>query len=156
MGVSASEPGMTDDELRQPAARYAAGVDRRDRALFLSAFHPDATLTIPARDGGPGSPSTLRGHDELAGVVERIARYDRTFHFVGQALLEPINDDVTRGEVYCTAHHWRAAGDRTQDRVMYIRYADEYRRGTDGVWRIAERMLHVDAVDTHDVTKGAS
>ena len=146
---------MIDDELRQPAARYAAGVDRCDRALFLSAFHADATLTIPAREGTPGPPSTLRGHGELARVVERIARYDRTFHFVGQALLEPITDDDARGEVYCTAHHWRATGDRTEDRVMYIRYADEYRRGADGAWRIAERTLHVDAVDTYDVPKGA-
>lgn len=117
--------------------RYAAGVDRREVGLFLSAFLPDATLTVPSA----GGPAVLRGHDELARVVERIARYDRTFHMLGQVVVDASG---AGGEVYCIAHHWRATGDGTEHMVMYIRYEDEYRRGPDGDWCIATRTLHVD------------
>jgi hypothetical protein len=130
--------------LLVPAARYAAGVDRRDVELFLRAFDADATLTIPPRDGS-GDATMLRGHAELSRVVERIARYDTTFHCLGQSLIDRVDDTVAHGEVYCTAHHWRTVDDRREHMTMYIRYADAYRRGDDGEWRIATRSLHVDA-----------
>lgn len=135
------------DPLLLPAARYAAGVDRRDVELFLRAFEPDATLTIPPRDG-TGDATTLCGHGELARVVERIARYDTTFHCLGQSSIERVDDATATGEVYCVAHHWRMVDDRREHMTMYIRYADAYRWGTDGEWRITARALYVDARET--------
>ncbi|MCW2933156.1 MAG: hypothetical protein JWM19_4118 [Actinomycetia bacterium] len=131
----------TNDEaqLRRLAVSYARGVDRRDRALFLSAFHPHATLTVP-------SGQVLRGHDEIGRVTEAIARFGTTFHFLGQSAYEPPDDgldpqDTARGEVYCIAHHW------TEGRLaltMYIRYQDTYQRGDTG-WLITARHVVVDA-----------
>jgi hypothetical protein len=131
----------TNDEtqLRRLATSYARGVDRRDRALFLSAFHPDATLIVP-------SGRVLKGHDEIGKVTEAIARFGTTFHFLGQSAYEPPDEGLdpagtARGEVYCIAHHW------AQDRpvlIMYIRYQDIYRRD-DSAWRITSRRVVVDA-----------
>jgi hypothetical protein len=136
--------------LRGLAERYASAVDRRDRELFLSVFHPDARLLIhnPAESEEPTS--QLVGHPELAGVTERIGKYDRTYHLLGNSRFE-VSGDTARGEVYCVAHHLtRASGGDTDD-VMYIRYQDDARRGADGVWRIAERRLRVDWTDRQPV-----
>ena len=137
--------------LRTAPAGYAAGVDRRDRALFLSAFHPEGALWIPSRGPGAG-PRVLRGYAELAQVVERIGRYDRTFHLLGQTRLEDAGDGVARAETYCVAHHWLTRGDRLEDTVLHIRYEDTYRLGDDGEWRFTERRLHEDGRETHRVT----
>jgi hypothetical protein len=158
----------THDEaqLRRLAVSYARGVDRRDRALFLSAFHPDATLTLH-------SGKVLRGHDEIGRVTESIKRYGTTFHFLGQSAYEPPDDGLdmpdtfaspsgmsrgvrgvvppgdtyppgtARGEVYCIAHHWTEGWPTV---IMYIRYQDVYRQDDAG-WLITSRRLIVDAQD---------
>jgi hypothetical protein len=123
-------------QLRRLAVSYARGVDRRDRPLFLSAFHPDATLTV-------ASGRVLRGHDEIGRVTDLIQRFDRTFHFLGQAAYEPPDEGLdpagtARGEVYCIAHHWHP---RT---IMYIRYNDIYLQNDSG-WLITARRVVVDA-----------
>lgn len=136
----------TVEQLRQVAARYATGVDRRDRGRFLDAFHADATLSI-FNDGQPGGLTReLRGHDQLASIVERIARYPTTFHLLGQSSYEIAGAEAT-GEVYCVAHH-RLPRDESATEVMYIRYLDRYRRGADDVWRIATRRVVVDWRET--------
>jgi hypothetical protein len=133
----------THDEaqLRRLAVSYARGVDRRDRALFLSAFHPDATLTLH-------SGKVLRGHDEIGRVTESVKRYGTTFHFLGQSAYEPPDDGLdppgtARGEVYCIAHHWTEGWPTV---IMYIRYQDVYRQDDAG-WLITSRRLIVDAQD---------
>lgn len=140
--------------VRTAPVDYAAGVDRRDPALFLGAFHPEGSLWIPSR--GPGAePRVLHGHAELAQVVERIGRYDRTFHLLGQTRLESAGEGVARAETYCAAHHWLTTGDRLEDNVLYIRYEDTYRLCEDGAWRFTERRLHEDGRETHRVTTPA-
>jgi hypothetical protein len=130
--------------LQDLAVRYARGVDRRDRALFLSAFHPDATLIVPSRQVPSGQ--VLAGHDQIGDITEAIKRFDRTFHFLGQSAYEPPDEGLdpagtARGEVYCIAYHWTAGRPAW---VMHIRYQDTYRRGEAG-WRIAARRVVVDA-----------
>lgn len=131
----------THDEaqLRRLAVSYARGVDRRDRALFLSAFHPDATLTVT-------SGRVLRGHDEIGQVTELVKRFSTTFHFLGQSAYEPPDDGLDPkgtawGEVYCVAHHW---AERRPKLTMYIRYQDNYRQDDTG-WLITARHIVVDA-----------
>ena len=131
------------------AYRYAAGVDRRDQRLFLSAFHPDATLTVVRTDADGVEQVFVRtGHDELGAIPELIARYAKTFHFVGNHHCVLRGDEAT-GEVYCTAHHLESDGRGGTDHIMLIRYQDTYRRGPDGQWLIASRRLVVDWTEAH-------
>ena len=105
---------MTDDAasrdvadrlaLRALADQYAWAVDRRDRDGFLGVFHPDGVLVLLDHADPTVVTATRRGHAELADITERIARYDKTFHFVGNARYE-IDGDRATGEVYCLAHH---------------------------------------------------
>jgi ketosteroid isomerase-like protein len=147
MDVTADDRDVETADLlaiRDLAYRYAAGVDRRDRTLFLSAFHPDATLTV-VRIGPDGheQDSVRTGHDELGTIPGIIARYDKTFHFVGNHRCVLDGDQAT-GEVYCTAHHLNPGLHGGTDYTMLIRYQDTYRRGSDGTWLIASRRVVVD------------
>jgi len=125
---------MTSIELALHAAavRYAMGVDRRDRDLFLSALHPEARLRVSATG------FEADGHEQLAGVVDRMTAYDKTFHLIGNTRYD-LDGDTATGEVYCLAHHLTGG----QDKVMVIRYQDAYSRH-DSDWRITDRTVVVD------------
>jgi SnoaL-like domain len=140
--------------LRELAERYAAGIDRRDTELFLSAFHPEqGQLFVFDPSEAPEPRGTRRGRDELADVITLIARYDTTFHMLGNSRYD-VAGDTASGEVYCIAHHLDAnpsnEGDARTDRVMFIRYRDEYGLGEQG-WRIIERRVLVDWTETRRV-----
>ena len=128
--------------LRALAERYAAGVDRRDRALFLSAFHADGVLVLLDYGDPTQVRATRKGHDELGDVTELITRYDKTFHFIGNARYD-VDGDTATGEVYCVAHHLTTDRHGGTDYVMMIRYLDTYSR-RDGRWGIEERRLVTD------------
>jgi len=137
-------PAEVHEALRSLAARYAAGVDRRQRDLFLSAFHPDATLAVHRPQGGPdGKPRLMRGHAEIGRVVELIDKYPATFHMLGQGRYQLLGDQAA-GEVYCVANHYLRSDQGDCNYVMYIRYEDEYRREHGGPWQIQRRDVHTD------------
>jgi hypothetical protein len=137
------------EELRSLSFRYATGVDRRDLDLFLSSFHPDATLTVERPQAGPARP--MHGHAEIGRVTERIAVYAQTFHFLGQTAYAPTETGAS-GSIACIGHHlWRDDDEGALDHVMYIRYTDEYRTGDDGRWRISTRTVTVDWSETRAV-----
>lgn len=109
--------------------RYCRGIDRRDRDLIRSCYHPDAT----------DSHGTFEGTvDEfLDWVFKLLARYTMTFHFVGNVLIE-IETDVAASETYGIAFH-RSEEDKPYLSLMTgFRYLDRFER-RDGVWRIAAR-----------------
>ena len=137
--------------IQDLAYRYAAGVDRRDEGLFLSAFHPDATLTV-VRAGADGQEkvSVRTGHSELAEVLELVSRHAKTFHFVGNHRCD-IAGQAATGEVYCTAHHLDIGPEGHTDYVMLIRYQDVYRREPQGQWLIVSRRLVLDWTVEHAV-----
>jgi hypothetical protein len=139
------------EALRSLAARYAAGVDRRQCDLFLSAFRPDATLAVHRPQAGPDDkPRLMRGHAEIGRVVELIARYPATFHLLGQSRYE-VNGDRAAGEVYCVASHYVPSEQGDTNHVMYIRYEDEYRRDRGGPWMIERRDVRPDWTETRQV-----
>jgi hypothetical protein len=141
-------PAQVHDALRSLAASYAAGVDRRQLDLFLSAFRPDAILAVHRGPAGPGGePRLMRGHAEIGRVVQLIARYPRTFHLLGQGRYE-VRGDRASGEVYCVANHYIPDDQGASNLVMYIRYQDQYRREPGGPWKIERRDVHPDWTET--------
>ena len=130
-----------DEVLRRLSASYASGVDGRNVELLLSAFREDAVLEIYAEPADePSSPSILRGHSEIARIVGAIGRYRMTFHLLGQSRFE-VRGDRADGEVYCVASHYLERDGAAMNRVMYIRYEDEYQLGPDDGWGIARRRV---------------
>ena len=137
---------MTQLELQAVLARYAKGLDRRDRQLFLSAFHTDCRLRIHSPATDPTPVSDRRGHGELADVTDVIGRYAQTFHFLGQSAFQVDGDEAT-GETHCLAHHLTVGPHGGENLVMHIRYDERLRRGDDGEWRFVDRGVMIDWMD---------
>jgi hypothetical protein len=121
---------LDEQAIRGVLARYCRGVDRMDRELVRSCYHPDATESHGSFQG------TL---DEYLDWVWRLlGRYDSTFHFLGNVLVEPVDDDRARCEAYGIAFHRTASGHAVGNLVTGFRYLDRFeRRGGD--WRIVHR-----------------
>jgi hypothetical protein len=132
----------TCGELKMLADQYARAVDGRDAHLLLDVFDPDARLRVftPADSEQPRT--DLLGHEAIERITRSIARYAKTYHFVGNASYDIAGDEAT-GEVYCIAHHLTQDEATPNDYVMYIRYHDAYRRDA-GRWRIVDRRVVVD------------
>ena len=132
--------------LRAAAEAYASGIDRRDTARFLSAFHPDGRLRVynPSTAAEPGS--VRAGHEELGMVTTVIQRYAQTCHFLGQSTFDVQGDEAT-GETYCLAHHLSPGVHGGDNLVMHIRYEEHLSKGTDGVWRYFDRAVLIDWID---------
>lgn len=105
--------------------RFSRGMDRFDREVFLSAFHPDAELAAGPFVGGPADlydwASALHEQGQVA-----------THHNLLNQTIE-IDGDVAHSETY----YLFAA--RNRDETNWLaggRYLNRYAR-RDGVWRIA-------------------
>jgi hypothetical protein len=126
---------------------YAQAVDRRDVEGFLRVFTADARLSICSGVDPDQVVRTISGTEELAAVPTSLERFDRTFHFLGQAGYE-VDGGRATGEVYCIAHHLSVGETGAQNMVLYIRYADEYRADASEGWRITHRRLQWDWAET--------
>lgn len=142
LGMNIDCPASADVsyELKSLADRYAAAVDARDAAALASIFTADARLRVRRTDG-PGA--EYLDAASIGDIAPKMARYERTFHFLGQARYSHVpGSDAARGEVYCIAHHMPPV-DSPTDRILHIRYHDDYRR-QDGAWYIADRLVNID------------
>ncbi len=108
-------------------ARFSRGIDRFDRELFLSAFHPDAVI---ATGDFVGEPADL--YDWAHGMHER--GQVSTQHCLLNNTCE-IACDTAHSETY----YLFAARNRDQSNwIAGGRYFDRFERGESG-WRIALR-----------------
>jgi ketosteroid isomerase-like protein len=127
---------VAQQEIRDVLARYTRGIDRMDRELVLSCYHPGAYDDHGAFQGTA---------EEFADwVAEVLAHFDGTMHFLGQQLVE-VEGDRAHSETYCVAYHRRSQreGEDGHDLWMGLRYVDVLER-RDGEWRIAHRRCVFD------------
>lgn len=140
--MSAPEPA-DEAAIRQLAYAYARAADRRDYEAFRKVFTAGGRVAGYAGAPGEGDPLyEMVGHDEICQGMAGLERYDTTFHFVGNQLIE-VDGDHGSGETYCIAHHLYDHGGARMNYTMHIRYQDRYRRTPEG-WRIEERLLALD------------
>jgi 3-phenylpropionate/cinnamic acid dioxygenase small subunit len=127
--------------------RYAAYIDDRQFGLAAELFAEDAELTLP------DPPATLepihqhRGRAAIRDALADVAATIRTQHaIVGEVYDDHPRTGTARGRIACVAHHWILHKDQIRDVVWHLRYDDEYQRN-DADWRIARRVLTIDAID---------
>lgn len=121
---------LDEREIRKVVLRYCRGIDRMDRELVRSCYHPDASDEHGSFRGGV---------DEfLAWVWPLLERYSQTMHFVGNLLIE-ISGELAAAETVGIAFH-RAEDPRPHlNLITGFRFLDRFeRRG--GEWRIAARV----------------
>lgn len=119
---------LSRQEIYDCLLRFARGVDRLDRELFLSAFHPDAEIAA-----GPfvGDPEALA---DWAFALHR-REQEATLHYLLNHACE-IEGEQAHAETYYLfvgrlpgGDNWLAGG----------RYLDRFER-RQGEWRIATRV----------------
>jgi 3-phenylpropionate/cinnamic acid dioxygenase small subunit len=128
--------------------RYAAHIDDRQFDSAAELFAEGAELTLP------DPPATLepthqhRGRAAIRDALATVAATIRTQHAtVGEVYDGDPRTGTAHGRITCVAHHWISHEDQIRDVVWHLRYDDEYRRhATD--WRIARRVLTIDAIET--------
>lgn len=129
------------EAIRDAMARYARAVDRGDWDGVRAAYHADGHDDHGGYRGG------------IDGLIDYLRRLlaDATngTHFLGNCLIEFAADDVALVETYfiserLVAHDGGAAEDR-RCRLGWGRYLDRFER-RDGAWRVARRMVVMDAV----------
>ena len=129
--------------IHEVVLRYCRGIDRMQRDLVASCFHPDATDTH----------GSFRGtvQEFLDWAFRLLERYDATMHLVANHLAE-IGGDTAVTETYGVAHHRSSDPDPRRNLTVGFRYIDRFERREDRVWRIAERIATTEWVDSHPPT----
>jgi hypothetical protein len=122
-------------EIQQTLYRYCRGVDRGDRALVASVYHPDAIDRHGAWSGlgREFADRVVSGMDE-AGVVGQ--------HHITNAIIE-LHGDEADVESYFIAINPGRTDAGPGHAVVCGRYLDRFeKRG--GAWRIADRQVVID------------
>jgi hypothetical protein len=130
--------------LRNLSESYAGYADARESAKLADLFVPDGRMIV-ALNPGQDATAVRTGREEIAAAIDALKRYWSTTHMIGNVLLE-ITGDTATGQVNCTAHHIEGEEGSRRDRVLYIRYLDEYARHRGG-WRFRQREVRVLAVE---------
>jgi ketosteroid isomerase-like protein len=128
-------------DLQELVELYAQAVDRSDGAAVARLFAADGVLALwmdPASDQQTGE---RVGPDEIATVGDSLRRYVATHHTISSHT-STVDGMVASGETYCTAHHVEEVAGGWHDRVLYIRYVDQFAREVEG-WRFTRREVHV-------------
>lgn len=132
---------IAKDEIRDNFLRYARGIDRRDWALVRDCYHEDAVDWHGAFHGSTDGFITW--------VSERHAAVPFSMHFLGNCLIELINDAAAKAETYFVAISRRELADGgATDTEVFGRYLDRFEKRGDGVWRIAIRKVVYDSSRT--------
>ena len=114
--------------------RYMRGLDRLDRDLLLSVFHPDGWCEYGFVNATPA--------DFIDFAITSLKGHSANQHFVGNILID-LEGDTAYGEVYFNAYHKVAGESGFEDVIIAGRYLDRYER-RDGEWRFAYRSERVD------------
>jgi hypothetical protein len=146
--------GATDRAaLTDLVHRYAADVDDRQFDSVAELFTATAELMLPEPPAALDPVHRHCGHAAIRTAIAAVAATIRTEHaIVGEVFDAGLQPDSARGRIACVAHHWSQYGDQLTDVVWHLRCDDEYRR-TDAGWRIAHRVLTINAIETRPVRR---
>jgi hypothetical protein len=122
-------------QIYEVLVRYCRGVDRLDKDIILSVYHPGAN----------------DDHGGFNGPVEQFVdwvfgnhkgKIEACTHFLGNVLIE-VDGDTAYSESYIIAYHRKTADRITNDLAGWGRCLDRFEK-RDGEWRIADRVVVYD------------
>ena len=122
---------LDKQEIAELSHNYMRALDRLDRELMLSVFHPDATTDYGFFKGS--------GPEFVDYAQNALKDHISNQHMIGQILID-LEGDIAFGEVYYQAFHRFLVDDVETDLFVAGRYVDRYER-RDGAWKIAKRNV---------------
>jgi ketosteroid isomerase-like protein len=135
---------LDERDIRDVLLRYCRGVDRCDRDLIASCYHPDAvddhgTWFV----NGPDVPQLVINAIQPGTAV--------AMHFVGNMHIE-VQGDIAYTESYLLAFRSFDRDAQNYHRTRAARFVDKFTR-REGVWRIQERVVVDDWDRVDEVTQ---
>ena len=127
------------EAIRDLVLLYSRAIDRKDVDLLRDLYTADATDSHGTSFDGPADAYC----EFIAGSLPymQYSGHHVCNHLIG------IDGDTGNGEVYALAYHYipdqQRPGAYVED-FMAVRYIDNYRRGADGKWRFAKRVVTYD------------
>ncbi len=122
-------------EIQQALLRYCRGVDRGDRELIKSAYHPDGIDDHGPMFKGPG----VEFADFIVNELDKSSAI--CHHFITNTFIE-LDGDTARVETYCFSFNSKFDPEGGVD-IVPNRYLDRFER-RDGAWKIAHRKVVID------------
>lgn len=123
------------EAIRDCIYRINRGMDRIDRDLMASGFHPDAKVRW-------GTPDAQDFANFIVTAIRIQQTTSRVQHLVGNVLID-LKGDEADVESYEIARHLTPMGEEKKDLIIASRYIDKFSR-RDGEWRVAHRDKVVD------------
>ena len=134
MGPDAQDQ-LAEIACKRAITAYCVAADSHDLAGFLNVFTADAVWERPGK-------VELRGHQEIASFFRDRPKDVTTCHVSSNALVEVMDGSTARGTSLATVYRRQGNASPEHDAISptsIIEYLDEFRRETDGEWRIASR-----------------
>jgi hypothetical protein len=134
-------------DCRQLVMLYARAMDRNEPDLLNDILTEDVLLS------GPGF--SISGIENVRAVPASLKeRYAATRHMVHNQTVT-LDGNTAKGETYSTASHAiKSMNDGPEILVWEVRYQDQF-RVHDGRWRISQRELIIDWIETRAITFAA-
>ena len=123
--------------------RYCRGLDRMDRDLALSVWHPGGTADY-GEEMYVGT-----GEGFIDWVWQQHAGFERHSHQITNVLIE-VDSERASSEAYVTVALRTTVRDRIIETVSRGRYLDRWSR-RDNIWAIDHRIHITDFTSTHDL-----
>ena len=120
---------LAKQEITDLVGAYMRGLDRLDKDLLLSTFHPDANTDYGFFKGGPEAFVEMA----YSALQDHLANH----HMIGQVNID-VEGEVAFGEVYFQAFHRIVTDGTERDLFISGRYVDRYEK-RNGIWKIAFR-----------------
>ena len=117
---------------------YCCALDRMDLPRLAALFTGDCVV-----DYGPQEELQSQGAAALEKSLQRMWRWSRTSHHLGNVRIDFAGDDEARVSSYVHAWHERADGSTA---TILGQYHDRFVRDATG-WRIAERRMLMNGCD---------
>ena len=122
------------EEVKAIPHRFARGLDRVDRALIESCFHPDGVDDHGFYKAG--------AKDFCDWVMEQLEKFDASQHVIGTQNVE-VTGDKAACESYFVAIHLMPSPDGPKELTVAGRYLDQMEKH-EGEWKIKLRRCVFD------------
>ena len=126
-------------DITNTLMRYTRGIDRVDRELLLSVYHPDAVDNHGPFKGGP-----REFVDWAMGLLDK---FELTQHSMSNIQID-LRGDKANVETYLKVLH--VLKEPRKEETIFTRLLDLFER-RNGEWKIANRLVVIDYSTTRDV-----
>ncbi len=128
------------DAIREKLHLYCRAMDRMDRDLALSVWHPEGTADYGATFSGTGA-------GFVDWVMKRHTEYDAHSHQITTTTIR-VDGDRASSEAYAFATLRSSADGQGKDVIVRGRYLDTWSK-RDGEWAIDTRIFVTDVRSVH-------